>query len=119
MGVRSEAGSRAQRLRLVGPLPGEVVVVATEVPVGRRLLVDRAMQFQLLSEGPWAQVEDLVDRPRDLAAGAVLFLGAEGLDLHRHGVFDSALLRDLHFDAGGHRLCDAMLYYHSLVDYHR
>ena len=46
----SETGGRAQRCRLVGPLPGEVGVVAAEMPVGGCLLVDRPVQLELLAE---------------------------------------------------------------------
>ncbi len=49
----------AQRLGLVGALPREVVVVAAEVAVRRGLLVDRAVQSQLLAERARAQVEVL------------------------------------------------------------
>ena len=44
----AEAGGLAQRLRLVRLLPREVVVLAAEVAVGRRLLVDRAVQLEVL-----------------------------------------------------------------------
>src|SRR4051794_18771690 len=42
--LAGEPGRVAQRIRLVGLLPREVVVLAAEVAVGRRLLVDRPME---------------------------------------------------------------------------
>src|SRR5215213_11801122 len=47
---RAEVGGGAQRLRLVRLLPGEVVVLTPEVAVGRRLLVDRPVQLEVLTE---------------------------------------------------------------------
>ena len=47
LGRLAQAGVLAQRLRLVGALPGEVLVLAAEVPVGGGLLVDRAVQVQV------------------------------------------------------------------------
>src|SRR4029453_2585927 len=38
----------AQRFDLVRPLPGELVLAAAEVPVGRRLLVDGTAEVQVL-----------------------------------------------------------------------
>ena len=64
-----DAGGVGQRGGLVGLLPGEVVVVAAEVAVGGGLLVDRAVQVELLAEGARAQVEVLVDELGDLARG--------------------------------------------------
>src|SRR5213595_739761 len=58
-------GGGAQRVCLVDALPGEVVVFSAEVAVGRRLLVDRPVQLELLAEGAGAQVEVLVDQLRD------------------------------------------------------
>ena len=62
--VLDEPGGLAQRVGAVGALPGEVVVVAAEVAVGRGLLVDRPVQAQLLAERARAQVEVLVDQAR-------------------------------------------------------
>src|SRR4051794_32980317 len=45
-----DPGGLAQRVGLVGLLPGEVVVLAAEVAVGRRLLVDRPVQVEVLAE---------------------------------------------------------------------
>src|SRR5690606_33571988 len=46
----SGAGVGAQRVGLVGALPGEVGVVASEMAVGRGLLVDRAQQVEHLHD---------------------------------------------------------------------
>src|SRR5688500_10255421 len=64
----AEAGGFAQDGRLVGLLPREVVVLAAEVTVGRRLLVDRPVQLQVLAEGARAQVEVLLDQLEDARA---------------------------------------------------
>src|SRR4029078_12674506 len=80
----AKTGGLAQRLGLVGALPREVVVVAPEVGGGRGLLKDRAVQPQVLAEGPGAQVEVRVDELRDL--GHADLLGAEGLDHDRDRV---------------------------------
>src|SRR5919201_5022539 len=74
----AQARGLAQRLGLVGALPREVVVLAPEVAVGRGLLVDRAVQLEVVAERPRAQVEVLVDERLDLSAADLL--GAEGLD---------------------------------------
>src|SRR3712207_5178608 len=55
-----EARGRPEGLRLVRLLPREVVVLAPEVTVGGGLLVDRAVQVEVPSEGPRTQVEVLV-----------------------------------------------------------
>src|SRR6266576_3099922 len=70
-----QARRGTQRGGLVDPLPGEVVIVAAEVPVGGRLLVDRPVQLELLAEGARAQVEVLVDEARDPGAAEALALG--------------------------------------------
>src|SRR5207248_8816779 len=62
---RSESGGSAQGLHLVDALPGEVVLVAAEMAVGSGLLVDRAVQFELLAKRARPQVEYLLRRPRD------------------------------------------------------
>src|SRR5438445_13688206 len=46
-----EARGLAEQLRLVGLLPGEVVVVAAEVAVRGGLLVDRPVQIEVVAEG--------------------------------------------------------------------
>src|SRR4051812_45199871 len=67
----------AQQAGLVGFLPGAVVVLAPEVAVGRRLLVDRPVQVEVVAEGARAQVEVLGHELGDLPAADLL--GAEGL----------------------------------------
>jgi hypothetical protein len=56
----------AQNVRLIRSLPGEVLVVAPEVSVSRRLLVDRLAQVQIPDNGAGAQVEVLADQLGDL-----------------------------------------------------
>src|SRR5215211_2504287 len=68
----AEAGRGAQRLGLVRALPREVVVLAAEVTVGRGLLVDGAVQLEVVAEGARAQVEVLAHELRDLRAAELL-----------------------------------------------
>ena len=49
----------AQRVDAVGPLPGEVLVVAAEVAVGGGRLVDRPVQVEVAAERAGTEVEDL------------------------------------------------------------
>src|SRR6478609_399129 len=65
----------AQGVGAVGALPGEVGVVAAEVAVCGGLLVDGAMQGELLAERAWAEIEVLGDELGDAAAADPL--GAE------------------------------------------
>src|SRR4051794_15273198 len=69
---RADAGGRPQLGRLVALLPGEVVVLAAEVAVGRRLLVDRAVQLEVRADRAGPQVEVLVDELEDPAAADLL-----------------------------------------------
>src|SRR6185503_7816734 len=62
----AEAGGVAQGVGLVRLLPGEVVVLAAEVAVGRGLLVDRPVQVEVVAERAGTQVEVLLDELRDL-----------------------------------------------------
>ena len=96
---RRQPGGGAQRVGLVGALPREVVVLAAEVAVGGGLLVDRAVQLEVLAEGARAQVEVLVDELGDLRAADLL--GPERLDIHRHRVRDADRVGDLHLAAVG------------------
>ena len=57
-----QAGLLAEQVGLVGRLPRRVDVVAAEVAVRRRLLVDRAAQVELLDDRGRAQVEVLLDQ---------------------------------------------------------
>ena len=68
----AEPRGLAQRVRAVGALPGEVVVVAAEVAVGGGLLVDRPVQVELLAKRARAQVEVLGDQLGDLARREIL-----------------------------------------------
>src|SRR5215217_2921360 len=95
----AETGGGAQRVRLVGLLPREVVVVAAEMAVGGRLLVDRAVQLEVLAERARPQVEVLVDELGDLRAADLL--GPERLDQHRDRVRDADRVRDLDLAAVG------------------
>src|ERR671931_765529 len=94
--ARAEARGLAQRLGLVGALPREVVVLAAEVAVGGGLLVDRAVELEVLPERARAQVEVLFDQGLDL--GAPDLLGPERLDHDRHRVCDAD--RVGHLDLG-------------------
>src|SRR5579863_5520108 len=51
------AGGAPQRIHLVQPLPRQINVRASEVPVGRRRLVDRPAQVQRLDDARRAQIE--------------------------------------------------------------
>src|SRR6202042_1765587 len=73
-----DADGGAQLVGAVDALPGEIGLGAAEVPVGRRLRVDRAEQVQRVDDGPRPQVEDLQDRVLDLLHWHLL--GAEALD---------------------------------------
>src|SRR3954466_8009233 len=57
----------AQRVHSIGALPREVVVLAAEVAVRGGLLEDRAVQVEVATEGRGSEVEDLPDRPDDVA----------------------------------------------------
>src|SRR5215218_6311447 len=58
----AQAGRLAERFGLVRGLPRRVDVVAAEVAVRRRPLVDRAAQVQLLDDRSRPQVELLLDQ---------------------------------------------------------
>src|SRR6185436_11357239 len=70
-----------QRVRLVRALPGELFLVAPEVPVGGRLLVDGAAQVQVFDDAFGGEGEDLAHGVDDLA---LLHL-ARALGVHHHG----------------------------------
>src|ERR1700721_3745698 len=72
-----DADGGAELVGAVDALPGEIGLGAAEVPVGRRLRVDRAEQVQRVDDGSRPQVEDLEDRVLDLLHGHLL--GAEAL----------------------------------------
>src|SRR4051812_29687487 len=104
---RSQPRGLAQGGSLVRLLPREVVVVAAEMAVRSGLLVDRAVQLEVVAEGARAQVEELVDERGDAAAADLL--GAEGLDHHRDRVRDADRVRDLDLDAIGETGGDEVL----------
>src|SRR2546423_13033284 len=93
-GRGAQAGGRAQGVGAVGALPGEVGVVAAEVAVRGGLLVDGAVQGELLAERAGAEVEVLGDELGDAAAADPL--RAERLHHHRHRVGDADRVGDLH-----------------------
>ena len=64
-GLGREAGGGSEGVRLVRPLPREVVVRAAEVAVRGRLRVDRAPQVEVAEDRARAQVEVLPDELLD------------------------------------------------------
>src|SRR3970282_2244666 len=86
---------------------GEVVVVAPEVAVGRRLRVDRPEQVEVADDRRRAEVEvvpyELLD-PRDRDR-----LRAEALDLDRNRVRDADRVRDLELTAVDEAGCNEVL----------
>src|SRR5918994_6348633 len=77
----SEAQRRLQVVDPAGALPRQLLVVAAEVTVGGRLLVDRPAQVEVADDGRGTQVEDVVDGRGD--PGRVDGRRAERLDEHR------------------------------------
>src|ERR1700722_20756398 len=57
--ARLQADGGAELVGAVDALPGEIGLGAAEVPVGRRLRVDRAEQVQRVDDGSRPQGEDL------------------------------------------------------------
>src|SRR5579862_1464712 len=88
-----EPGGRTQRVGLVGALPGEVAVLAPEVPVRRGLPVDRAAQVEVAEDRRRPQVEVLADERLDLRHRDRLRPGR--LDEDRHRVRDPDRVREL------------------------
>ena len=107
--LSSQSGGSAQRGSLIGGLPREVVVLAPEVPICSRLLVDRTVELQVLAKRAWAQVEVLADQLED--PGAADVFGAERLDHQRHGARHADRVGDLHLDAVGETGRDDVLGY--------
>src|SRR6185369_17818199 len=91
-----QRGRLPQEVSLVGVFPGEVGFVAAEVPVGRGLAVDGAMEVQVLAERGRPQVEMLVDQLGYSRLGNTL--GPERLDQQRQRTRDSDRVRDLHLN---------------------
>src|SRR6266508_6229350 len=80
-GVALREGA-AELIRAIGRLPGELL--ATEVAVGGRVLVDRATQIHSADDRGGAEVERI---PHDVdEAIGVDLLGAERVDGERDGV---------------------------------
>src|SRR5271170_3199445 len=101
---RGDQGGRlTQSLRLIGVLPGEVLLVATEMPVGRGLTVNRTMELQVLAEGGRPEIEVLVD------PGFRNMLGAERLDEQRQRPRDADRVSNLQLEAVGEPRRDDVL----------
>ena len=66
---RGQPDGPAQRLGLVGLLPGEGVQFAAEVAVAGRLAVDRPAQVERLDDAARRQLEVLADQLGDLLVG--------------------------------------------------
>src|SRR5918996_1274727 len=98
-GELGEPGGRAERLRPVGALPGEVVLGPAEVAVRGRPREDRAPQVEVAQDRPGPQVEVLAHELLD--AGDRDALGAEALHLHRHRMRDADGVRHLELAAVG------------------
>src|SRR5579863_1210263 len=88
-----EPGGRAQRVGLVGALPGEVPVLAPEVPVRRGVRVDRSPQVEVAEDRSRPQVEVLADERLDLRHRDRL--GPKRLDEHGHRMRDTDRVRHL------------------------
>lgn len=88
-----EPDGLAQRRGLVGALPAEVVVVATEMPVGCRLGVDRPAQVEVAQDRGRPQVEVLAHEFLDLRDRELL--GAERIHRDRDRMSDADRVGDL------------------------
>src|SRR5262249_48685964 len=98
---------RLQRCRLVGTLPGELRFRSPEMTEGRRLLVNRAAQIELLHDAARRELEVRAD---DL--GDLLFRnssGAFGVDHPRPGIGDADGMGELHERAVGQSRGDDVL----------
>src|SRR5215813_6510737 len=71
---------RLERRRLVGALPGELRFRTTEMPEGRRLLVNRPAQIEFLHDAARRQLEMRADDLGDSVLGNAS--GAFGVDHH-------------------------------------
>ncbi len=67
--MHRQPGRLPKELGLVRSLPGEVVVVAAEVAVGRGLRVDRSPQVEVAQDRSRPEVEVLDDEVRMRATG--------------------------------------------------
>src|SRR5580692_9472218 len=95
--ARSESEGGPQVVHPGGGLPRELLLRATEVAVGRRLLVDGAAQVEVARDGRGAQVEQLAHCGRDRVG--IHRLGPEGVDEQRHRVRDADRIRHLYLTA--------------------
>src|SRR5579871_3019270 len=96
---RSGADGRLEGVQPAQLLPRELLLVATEVPVGGGAAVDGAAQVEVADDGRRAQVEHLVHRGHDL--GRVHLFGAEGLDQQGDRTGHADGVRHLDLAAGG------------------
>ena len=75
----------------------KLVAGAAEVAVGGGLAEDRPVQVEVAAEGARAEVELVLDQPRDLGVGELA--GAEGLDHQRDRLGDADRVGDLNLAA--------------------
>src|SRR5262249_6789147 len=85
---------RPQRRGLIGPLPREIVILTPEMTIRSSLLINRAMQPQILAKRPRPQIEMLADqlknpRIRNLPS-------PKRLNHHRHRMRHPNRIRNLH-----------------------
>src|SRR5579872_6547575 len=90
-------GLRSELLRLVRALPGELALGTAEVPVGRRLLIDRAGEIEHLAQSVRRQIEMLAHELREPIARQPA--RAEGLDHDGGRLGDTDGIRHLHLAA--------------------
>src|SRR5919204_1132930 len=83
----------------ISPFPGEIRQLATEMPVGRSLRVDRPLQVQVTNDGRRPQIECVGDRLGDLAW--IRRLGAERLDEQPYWLRLANGVGDLYLDLRG------------------
>src|ERR671934_2122447 len=101
----TSADEPAEVIGAIRPLPGELL--APEVAVRGRLLVDRPRQVEVADDRRGPEVEDLPDRGEDpLGVG---LLGAEGLQAHRGGGSGPDRVGDLELRAVGEPRRDDVL----------
>src|SRR5919201_4516087 len=84
----------AKLIRAIGRLPRELL--ATEVPVGGRVLVDRAAEIEVTDDRGRAEVERVPHHVDD--ATGIDVLGAEGVDGDRDGMRGPDRVRDLELE---------------------
>src|SRR5262245_58841856 len=84
----------AERRRLVRPLPGELRLVAAEVPERRRLAVDRPPKVERFDDAARCELEVAADDLADLLVGDLA--GAERVDEDRNRLGDADGVCELH-----------------------